>query len=686
MRPVFLRPAVFPRRVGSALALLALAASPVRSEHFDSNLVATALARADESVARIIAVPDDERTFENTLDPIDALTAQVELDTNMYLFQAYVSPDARVREEAQAGEELVREWFIELAKNEDLYRAVKAYADTKPELEGERARYLNHTLRDYRRAGMELPEEKRDELKEIQKEIARLSIEFDENIREDETRVPFTAEELVGMPDDYLAGLTKVGDVYLVGLSYPEFFPLQDLCENETTRKKIWITYKRRGGTRNVGVLERMVAKRAEAARLLEYGSTAAYEVETKMAKTPDAVEGFYAELRPLVRRKAKRDYAEFVEAKRRHTGDPEAELEPWDYSFYKNLLLREKYAVDSEKVREYFPLEKVTNGLFSITQAIYEVEYEEITESARDEGRFFWHEDVRLFEVRDRASGDVIGEFYIDLHPRPGKYGHAAQWGLAQHRVWADGSVTRPLAALVCNFTKPTAEKPSLLTHEEVETYFHEFGHCLHTLLSEAELFGFAGTGVERDFVEAPSQILENWIWDADVLATFAAHYETEEILPRSLLDGMIRARHLGSGLEAERQFFYGIYDFTLHSDPEGDLDSTELGHELWGRRGEGVELYGAIPETHFQAAFGHLTGYQAGYYGYQWSLVYAADMFQRFREMGMLDPEAGMHFRKAILARGGTLDGLDLVKDYLGRDPDMTAYLEHLGLDEVP
>jgi thimet oligopeptidase len=234
-----------------------------------------------------------------------------------------------------------------------------------------------------------------------------------------------------------------------------------------------------------------------------------------------------------------------------------------------------------------------------------------------------------------------------------------------------------------VCNFPKPAAGRPSLLTHADVESLFHEFGHCLHTILSESRYFRFGGTQVERDFVEAPSQMFENWVWDAVVLKSFARHYETGEPFPDGLLEGMIKARNLGSGMLAERQYFYGLFDLRCHVVPDGVVDTTKLGMHLWDPAGDNVELYDPVPETYFQAAFGHLTGYQAGYYGYQWALVFACDMFQRFKELGMLDPEAGAHYRRKILARGGTFDGLDLVEDYLRRAPRMDAYLEHLGLE---
>jgi len=654
------------------------------ASHADSPLEA-ALARAEVFVERIVAVPDGERTFDNTIGAIDDMIAHLELDTNMLMFMAYVSTDAAEREAGEKAEQEVANWLIDFRKREDLYRAVKAYAATLPRLRGEQKRLLRHTLRDYRRAGMQLEPKKRDQLKEVQKEITRLSIEFEKNIRQDETRVPLTRAELRGLPDDYFAkpDLIRSGDIYLVSMAYPQFLPIMDYCLNETTRRKVWVAYKRRGGRKNVRVLEEILGLRAEAADLLGYAHPADFEIEIKMAKNADNVLAFYEKLRPLVRVKALKDHQEMLTAKREHTGEPDTKLYPWDSSFYTNYLKKTKYAADSEKVREYFPLDRVVDGLFSITESLYGLEYRDVTDAAESAGRPIWHESVRLFEVWDMATGAMLGEFYIDMHPRENKYGHAAQWGLAQHKVWSDGTVTKPLAALVCNFSKATEERPSLLTHDEVETFFHEFGHCLHTILSEARYFSFAGTSVERDFVEAPSQMFENWVWDAEVLKTFARHYQTGETFPDELLEGMLKARFLGSGMLAERQFYYGLFDMNCHLKEGGDLDTTALGLDLWDPKQENVELYDPVPETYFQAAFGHLTGYQAGYYGYQWSLVYACDMFERFRELGMLDPEAGMYYRERILARGGTADGLDLVTRYLGREPRMDAYLKHLGLE---
>lgn len=670
------------RFVFSVTAVALFAPAPVFAYQTDpASPIAAVLQRADEGVAKILAIPQNQRNYDNTVLALDDVLARLDTDAGMTLFMQYVSTDKAERDRSSQAEEHYNNWLIELSKNEQVYNALKAASEQMKlaKLPAIAYRLSEHTLRDYRRAGMELTAEQREKLKAIQKELSRLGIEFDRNIRDDETVVPLTREELAGMPEDFINGLKQSNGLYLAGMDYPTFTGILDNCTNETTRQKMWTAYKRRGGLANVAVLENIIKLRAQAAQMLGYANPAEYEIEIRMAKNAANVKAFYDKLRPLVRVKAQQDYDEYLAQKRTLAGGgPETKLYPWDQSFIEKRLQREKYAVDSRKVQEYFPMERVVEGLFSITQSLYGLEYRDSTDKARSAGRPFWHEDVRLFEVWDKAKQQMLGEFYIDLHPRENKYTHAAQWGLVPRKRYADGTSTKPLAALVCNFTKPTAEKPSLLTHEEVETFFHEFGHCLHTILTDVEVGRFAGTGVERDFVEAPSQMFENWVWNADVLRTFARHYKTGEPLPDELLQGMIRARYLGSGMFAEHQFYYGMVDLNYHLDPKGEVDTSKIANDLFGE----IELYEPVENVYFHASFGHLVGYQAGYYGYQWSLVYAQDMFQRFKELGMLNPEAGMYYRQKILARGGSMDGLDLVRDYLGREPRMDAYLEHLGL----
>lgn len=654
-----------------------IAPVPALAQSPEPSPVADALARADAAVKAIVdhAGP---RTFDNTPGAIDDLLVRLDTDTAMIQFMAHVSTKADERQAGMTAEQDVTNWKIDLTTREDLYHAVKAYADTNPNLAGQQAKLLKELLRDFRRAGMELPADKRDQLVRIQKEITRLGLDFQKNIADDETRVPLTRAELAGMSDEYVAGLKRSGDIFLVSLDYPTYIPLIEQCSSESTRAKCFIAYKRRGGSRNVALIEQILKLRAQAAAILGYASPADFETEIRMARTARAVFDFYEKLRPIVRKKARLDFDELQAAKREETKNPQARLQAWDQPYYENYLRKSRYAVDSEKVKEFFPMQRVVEGLFSITQSLYGIEYRDVTDQAASKNRPLWHEDVRLYEVWDKAANQLLGEFYIDLFPRPNKYTHAACWGLHSRKRFSDGTLQKPLAAMVCNFPKPTPDKPSLLPHDDVETFFHEFGHCLHNILTDADYGWFAGTNVARDFVEAPSQMFENWVWDRNVLKTFARHYKTGEPIPDALVDGMLKAKYLGKGLWAERQFFYGLTDMAFHTAPNGEVDTTRKQEEIFSQ----VEQFDPVRETFFHASFGHLIHYNAGYYGYMWSLVYAADMFERFKQLGMLNPEAGMYYRGKILARGGTIDEMDMVRDYLGREPRMEPFLATLGL----
>lgn len=660
-----------------SLAALFALASQVPAQELPKQ-IQDALKKADEGIARIVAIPDGRRTFDNTLGDLDDISVHLDDDTSLFIFQQFVSPDAATREQARNADEAVTNWSIELGKREDLYKAIKAYADTNPKLEGEQKRMLEFTMRDYRRAGMMLPPEKRERLKAIEMQLNKLGIDFGQNIADDQSKVPLFPAELKGVPKDVIDRQIKSGGMILFGLDGPSYGPLMDYCEVPATRQKVWTLYRRRGGSKNVDVLQQLLKLRAEGAALLGYKNTVDFEIETRMAKNSDTVAKFYKDLEPIVRKKAEADKAEFLAAKRKFTKDAKADFDPWDYAFYKNVLLKEKYAVDTEKVAEYLPMERVVEGLFKIAQDLFQIDLKDVTADAASLKLPIWHPDVKLYEVTDRKTKEVLGHLYTDLYPRDNKYTHAACWGLQSRKVWSDGTVQKPLAALVCNFTKPTADKPSLLQHDEVETFFHEFGHGLHNLLTETHYGRFAGTAVERDFVEAPSQMLENWVWEPVVLKTFAKHYKTNEPMPTALIDGMKKARTLGSGIETQGQLYLGEMDQAFHTVPDGNVDTTKVANQVY----DAMTIYKAVPGTMFQASFTHLVGYEGAYYGYLWSLVYAQDMYTQFEQKGVLSPEAGTYYRQKVLSKGGTLDAMDMLRDYLGREPKMDAFYKHLGL----
>ncbi len=656
----------------SALSVLALA-----QDNVPDNIKA-AVKKADDAVAAIVAVPDSQRTFDNTIGAIDDLSVRLDDDTSIFIFMQNVSPDPKVREEARAADEYISNWGSALNKREDLYKAVKAYADTNPKLEGEQHRLLVFTLRDFRRNGMGLEKAQRDRLQQIDEQLNKMGIQFEQNIDEDETRVPIAKNELPGVPQDVIDAQPKAGDMYLWGMDYPSFDGLENNCTNAATREKVWLAFKRRGGQKNVDLLEKMLRLRAEEAKILGYKTFADYVVEPRMAKNEAAIEKFYADVRPVVRKKALVDWQLFTSTKRKDVKDPKANFYYWDYSYYKTYLQKKKYSVDPMKVAEYFPMERVVAGLFDLSSRLYNISFKDVTANADALHMPLWHKDVKLYEVDDNKTHEVLGHFYTDLYPRPDKYSHAACWGLISRKVWNDGTVQKPVAALVCNFTKSTPTKPSLLQHDEVQTFFHEFGHGLHNLLTEAHYGRFAGTAVERDFVEAPSQMMENWVWEPSVLNLFARHYKTGKPIPKSLLDGMLAARSLGSGMETEHQIYYGMVDQTYHTAPGGVIDTTKTGIDMMGQ----IELYKGVPGTYFQASFGHLVGYEAAYYGYLWSLVYAQDMFQRFKQLGVTSPSTGAYYRDKVLSKGGTEDAFVMLKNYLGRAPKMDAFLDYLGL----
>jgi len=407
--------------------------------------------------------------------------------------------------------------------------------------------------------------------------------------------------------------------------------------------------------------------------KLLGYNSYAEYRTEDRMAKNPKNVWNFENDLKQQLREKAENDVAEMLTIKSARLGKNAKTIHPWEAGFYENQVKLKKYKLDREEVRQYFEFNNVTEGLFTIYQRLFNVRFEKVQNPS------VWHEDVQMFSIYDKTSGALIGNFYLDMFPRANKYGHAAAFSVTMGKMTENG-YQKPATALVCNFPKPTDFQPSLLTHENVETYFHEFGHLVHGVLTTSQLISYAGTSVARDFVEAPSQMLENWVWQKESLSLFAKHYETGEVIPEVLLEKMIAAKNINSGTKALQQIFYGIYDFTLNDgfDPDGDKSTTDLIKELKNE----ITFYPYQEGTHQQASFGHLNGYGAAYYGYKWSEVYAQDMFSVFEANGILNPDIGLKYRRIILEKGGTVDPYELVKEFLGREPNSEAFLRSMGI----
>lgn len=633
----------------------------------------TALAEADELVSELVSA--GERTWATTMAPLNDVSDRIGQAFGSGAFMGYVSSDEAVRTAAREAEERMQQWAVELMFRDDLYAAVSEYAATAEAsgLEGERARLVEFTVRDLRRAGHELDPDVRAEVKRLTQRLVELGIQFETNIAEHDDFLVVTRQDLAGLPDAYIEGLApgEAEGTFKVTMAYPDVIPFMENAQRRDLREQLAFKFNNRASELNRPILEETVRLRARIAELFGHPSWAHYQLEEQMAQEPAAVTAFYEELIPPLTAAGRDEIETMTAMLAEDTGEADAVLQPWDWRYYHTRLSRERHGVDPNQVAEYFPLEAVLDGMFEITGDVFGLDYAPADIEA-------WHPDVRSFAVHDRSDGRFIAHFFMDLFPREGKYSHAAAFPLVSGRRLADGSYQTPVSAIIANFTKPTASRPSLLQHSEVETLFHEFGHILHQVLTRAELVRFSGSSTERDFVEAPSQIMEHWTWQPSVLARFARHHETGEPLPASLVEAMVRARNLNIALTTLRQVQFGVLDMGLHGEGAAERDLDEI-HETATR----VALLPVHEGTFFPASFGHmLGGYDAGYYGYLWSEVFGDDMFSRFEREGLTDPKVGAEYRSAILEAGGSLDGMDLLTNFLGRQPSNEAFLRKLGI----
>jgi Zn-dependent oligopeptidase len=628
--------------------------------------VEEAIARAEESLAAA-AAPGASRTWDSTMAPLDRIAASVTIASGRGPFMARVHPDKEVRDAAQAAEERLSKWVSDLAFRRDLYEAVEAFAATSEAagLQGEDARLLAFTRRDFRRAGHALSAEQRAEVQRLRTRLVELGVAFARNIDEYQDGLDLTREELDGMPEDYVArlGPGKAEGTFRVSLDYPEYFPFMDQARRADLRRQMQFKMFNQAREQNLPILEEAVRLRLDIARIFGLPSWAHYGMEEKMAKEPAAVEALYAGLVPPLTDKSRAELDDLAAA------NGGAAPEPWDFRYLHTLIRRERFGVDPNEVAAYFPLEQAIQGMFDLTGEVFGLAYRRL------EGIPVWHPDVTVYEIADRETGRALATFYADLFPREGKYGHAAAFDLVPAHQGEDGYVL-PATAIAANFTKPTPTQPSLLRHDEVVTLFHEFGHVLHNSLGHTRRTRFAGYNTEWDFVEAPSQIMEHWCWTPAVLACFARHHQTGEPIPAPLVEQLAAARDLHVALLTLRQVSFGLLDMAFHG-PDEDKDLFAITREA-----NAVTGFPYHEGTFYPAGFGHLFGYDAGYYGYLWAKVFGDDMFSRFEAEGVTSPAVGAEYRRTVLERGGSVDAGVMLRAFLGREPNQQAFLRHLGL----
>jgi thimet oligopeptidase len=638
-----------------------------------------AIAKANTALDRIGAQDLGKATFKSTVVALDDLTYQAGLAANRAALIKETNTNPAMRSAGENAVKAFQEWAVGIDYREDVYKAVKAFADTHPKLSGEDAKLLKETLRDYRRAGLDLPSDQRKEVEQLRKQLSKLGTDFDTNIVKASTPVIFTKADLDGMPESFFAspGIKTGGDAYTVMANVTwQFNAVEENAKSEATRKKLYVIRETLAKDTNVPVLNQMLALRNKIALRLGYKSWDDFQTEVKMAKTGANAKKYISDLVTGIQPKFDSEVAELQKLKAADTKDPNASIDVWDWRYYSNQRNKQKYDVDKEALRAYFPFQKVLDGMFNIYQNIFGLKFEKIAVPYK------WIDDLQLYSVTDSATGEPLGMFYLDMFPREGKFNHFAQFDIISGKLLPDGKYQRPTVALICNFPPANADKPSLLPHSDVETLFHEFGHALHSIVTRARYGRFAGTHVPGDFVEAPSQMLQNWVWDKKMLDTFAADYrDPSKKIPAEIIKKMNDAKLANAGVFYRRQFAFASLDLALHDQHADDApyDCVAISNPILEKVFLPID-----PGTTFVSYFGHLNGYDAGYYGYAWADAIAADMatvFEKAKDR-YLDKQAGLKLRREIYEPGDSRDVTTSIETFLGRKQSVQPFLKKIGI----
>ncbi len=600
---------------------------------------------------------DKTYTTSNLLAAINELDAVLDKQMNLAGLYANVHPNAEMRSAAELCEQNMVSLISEISLSRPLYNRISALNIAG--LDAEDRRFVEHMLRDYRRSGVDKDDISRARIKALNEEINLIGQQFDKNIREGGRQLVLdSVTELKGLPQDYIDAHkpNEQGKIILT-TAYPDYFPFMQFAENDALREKFYVIFRQQAYPENKTVLAQLLAKRYELAQLLGYKNFSEYITEDKMIKTPANAQSFIDKVSAMANPRAAVEYQELLTRLKKI--DPSAtSVADWQKLYLEHLVKKEKYEVNSQEVRQYFTYDNVQKGIFDLTETMFGVTIRPWTTSV-------WHDSVSAYEVLDK--GKVIGRFYLDMHPRDGKYQHAAQFSI----VSGLSGVQLPEAALVCNFPA------GLMEHSDVETFLHEFGHLMHDLFAgvDQRWVYFSGVKTELDFVEAPSQMLEEWVWDAETLASFARNAKGE-VIPPGLVKKMVKARDFGKAMWTKHQLFYAALSLGFYNQDPSTLDLDKKMAEIQGS----YSPFGYVDDTYFYTSFGHLNGYSSLYYTYMWSLVIAADMHSEFEKYGLRNSKLAQHYRDTVLAPGGKKDAAELVEDFLGRPYGFDAFANDL------
>ncbi len=617
-----------------------------------------------------------QRTFDNTVRALDDLENKFSVASSSFSIFELVCPDNDLRERCHDAALELSQFAVETFFNKKIYLAFKDYLDNcgKTESLNEEEKYfIEESLKDFKRNGFELPEDEFLKVKELKKKISQAGLEFDKNINTDKSSITVDEKDLTGLEQDFINGLSKTEDGKIIlKCDYPTYFGVMQNCSNQDVRKRFYFLFMNRAYPKNIDVLNIIINKRDKLAKLLGFKSYAALDLDSQMVKNTKRSDIFLQDLASKTIIKMNKEFELLKESLPEGvTLDSNGKMNNWDYKFVLESYKKKHFNIDERKIAEYFPVDNTIDKIFEIYQKFLSLKFEIVNLDG------LWDEDVKVAKVYDKDGKNLKGILLLDLYPRENKYSHACMIDAIPTYKYKDKDIPAVIM-VIANFPKATKDRPALLKHNDVETFFHEFGHAMHGLLGKTEMAGFSGTNVKRDFVEMPSQMFEEWLWDKDILKMVSSHYKTGESLPDDIIDKKIELKKFDTGYFVTRQSVLSLISLSYFSSGENkDLDKIQ--EDLWEKYLTPVRFE---PEAHFYAAFGHLVGYGAKYYGYMWSKVFALDMFYKVKEQGLLNSQAGQNLVGLVLSKGGSVDPDIMLKNFLGREPNQEAFLKDLGI----
>jgi thimet oligopeptidase len=617
------------------------------------------LQQAQQALDRLLSVKG-KRTIENTLALYNEIMVHAENATYTSHVMESVHPDSTFRARSEKLNQKANKFIDDLSVNRPVYDALSTVDAKKADAATQY--FLTKTLQDFRLSGVDKDEATRKQISGLLDDLTKTGQDFARNIRDDSRTLEVNqVEDLAGLPDDFIKSHPPGADGKIkLSIENPDYFPIMRYAQNGEVRRRMMYEDLNRAYPANMAVLDSLIAMRYRLAQVLGYPTWADYVTVDKMIETAKNAADFIARLQTTTYKRAQEEYALYL--KRRQEDDPKAtQVNRWELSYYGRLIRKRDFDFDAQEVRAYFPFDRVKQGVLDVTAQMFGLTYKRLEHAA------VWDSSVEAYEVYEGQR--LLGRFYLDLHPRPGKYNHAAKFAIRQGAA----GIQVPEHVLVCNFPGGNPGDPGLMEHSDVQTFFHEFGHLVHAILGgQGRWEPVAGTAVQRDFQEAPSQMLEEWVWDPKVLQTFAKHYQTGEPIPVALVEKMRRADAFGRALNIASQAYYSAISLGIYSGEPSQINTDRIVADLDPK----FTPVPAMAGTHMQTSFGHLDSYSAVYYTYMWSLVIAKDMFSEFHRDDLLDPTVARRYRDMVLAPGGSKPAKELLHDFLKRDYDFKAF----------